>query len=150
MAKVCPIPGFLGGFIWCCPAKAEVPVWMLMNSWFSEPKTGGTVDGREEGKLRLTTPRSSSYLLNVVFPGGSVGKETACNAGNLGLILGSGRSPGEGNGYLIQYSCLENPTVRGIWQAYSPWGCKESDTTDQLTFSLSRSPWNMRKRDEIT
>ena len=110
---------------------------------------GGAVDGRAEGRLRLMTPRSSSYILNVGFPGGSVGKETACNA-NLGLILGSGRSPGEGNGYLIQYSCLENPMVRGIWQAYSPWGCKESDTTNQLIFSLSRNLWNMRKRDEIT
>ena len=42
------------------------------------------------------------------FPGGSVGKESACNAGDLGLIPGLGRSPGEGNGYTLQYSCLEN------------------------------------------
>ena len=43
------------------------------------------------------------------FPGGSDGKEFACNAGDLGLIPGLGRPPGEGNGYLLQYSCLENP-----------------------------------------
>jgi len=45
----------------------------------------------------------------VGFPGGSDGKESACNAGNLGSIPGSGRPPGEGNGYPLQYSCLENP-----------------------------------------
>ena len=43
------------------------------------------------------------------FPGGSDGKESACNAGDMGLIPGSGRSPGEGNGDPLQYSCLENP-----------------------------------------
>ena len=45
--------------------------------------------------------------------GGLAGKESACNAGDLGLILGSGRSLGEGNGYSFQYSCLENPKDRG-------------------------------------
>ena len=40
------------------------------------------------------------------FPGGSEGKESACNTGNPGLIPGSGKSPGEGNGYSLQYSCL--------------------------------------------
>ena len=43
------------------------------------------------------------------FPGSSVGKESACNAGDLGLITGLGRSPGEGKGYSLQYSGLENP-----------------------------------------
>ena len=51
------------------------------------------------------------------FPGGSDGKESACNAGDLGLIPGSGRSPGERNGYPFQYSCLENPMDRGAWWA---------------------------------
>ena len=46
------------------------------------------------------------------FPGGSDGKESACNAGDLGSILRSGRSPGEGS----QYSCLENSMDRGAWQ----------------------------------
>ena len=50
------------------------------------------------------------------FPGISDGKESACNAGDLGSIPGPGRSPGEGNGYLLQYSCLENSTNRGAWQ----------------------------------
>ena len=51
------------------------------------------------------------------FPGGSGGKESACNAGNWGSIPGSGRSPGEGHGSPFQYSYMENPTDRGAWQA---------------------------------
>ena len=49
------------------------------------------------------------------FPGGSDGKASACNVGDPGSIPGSGRSPGEGNGNPLQYSCLENPTDRGAW-----------------------------------
>ena len=51
------------------------------------------------------------------FPGGSDGKESACNAGDLGSIRGLERSPGEGTGYPLQYSCLENPMDRGAWWA---------------------------------
>ena len=51
------------------------------------------------------------------FPGGSDGKESACNAEDLGLIPGLGRSPGEGNGNPLQYSCLENSMDRGDWRA---------------------------------
>ena len=51
------------------------------------------------------------------FPCSSVSKESACNAGDQGSIPGSGRSPGEGNGNPLQYSCLENPMDRGAWQA---------------------------------
>ena len=49
------------------------------------------------------------------FPGGSVSKEPACNAGDVGSILGLGRSLGEGSGNPTQYSCLENPMDRGAW-----------------------------------
>ena len=51
------------------------------------------------------------------FLGSSAGKESACNAGNLGSILGLGRCPGEGNGNPLQYSCLENPMAREAWRA---------------------------------
>ena len=51
------------------------------------------------------------------FPGASDNKESACNAEDLGLTPGSGRSPGEWNGYPLQYSCLENSTDRGTWRA---------------------------------
>ena len=60
---------------------------------------------------------SSGYVYLWGFHAGSDGKESTCNAGDLGLILGSGRSPGEGNGNALQYSCLENHTGRGAWQA---------------------------------
>ena len=67
------------------------------------------------------------------FPGGSVVKNPPANAGdtgNVSLILKSGRSPGIGNGNLLQYSCLENPMDRGGWWATVRWVTKESDTTE--------------------
>ena len=51
------------------------------------------------------------------FPGGSDSKESACNEGDVVSISESGRSPGEGNGYPLQYSCLENSMDRGAWWA---------------------------------
>ena len=54
---------------------------------------------------------------NKGFSHSSVGKESACNAGDLGSIPGSGRCPGEENGHPLQYSCLENPMDRGAWRA---------------------------------
>ena len=57
------------------------------------------------------------YYISSGFPHGSVGKESACNAGDPGSIPGSGRSPGEENNNPLQYSCLENPMDRGAWQA---------------------------------
>ena len=51
----------------------------------------------------------------MVFSGGSVGKDSACNVGDLGSVPESGRSPGEGNGNPLQYLCLENPMDRGAW-----------------------------------
>ena len=71
------------------------------------------------------------------FPGGSDGKESACNAGDLGSIPGLESSPGEGNSNPLQYSHLENPHVQRRVEGYSPWGHKESDSAEQLTLSLS-------------
>ena len=56
-------------------------------------------------------------IIQFLFPRSSVGKESACSAGDLGWIPGSGRSPGEGNGNPLQCSCLENPMDRGAWWA---------------------------------
>ena len=66
------------------------------------------------------------------FPGGSDGKESACNVGDLGLIPGLGRTPGGRHGNPLQYSCLENPHGQRSLVGYSPWGNKELDMTDQL------------------
>ena len=63
------------------------------------------------------------------FPGGSDRKESDCNMGDPGSIPGSGRSPGEGSGYSLQYSCLENSMDRGDCQA-TVHGIAESDTTE--------------------
>ena len=57
------------------------------------------------------------YSCFMGFRGGSDGKESTCNAGDLGLILGLGRSPGGGHDNPLQYPCLENPTDRGAWRA---------------------------------
>ena len=76
-------------------------------------------------------------MTNKGFPGGSVGKESACNVRDLSSILGSGRSHGGGHGNSLQYSCLENPMHRGGLMGYSPWSRKELDMTEQLTLSLS-------------
>ena len=62
------------------------------------------------------------------FPSGSEGKASAHNAGDLGLIPGSGRSPGEENGNPLQYSCLGNPMGREAWQAAVCGVMKELDT----------------------
>ena len=67
------------------------------------------------------------------FPCGSAGKESTCIEGDLGLILGLGRSPGEGKGYSLQYSGLENSM-----DCISPWGCKEEDMTEQLSLHFQR------------
>ena len=66
------------------------------------------------------------------FPCGSDRKESTCNARDQGSIPRSGSSPGEGNGNSLQYSCLENSMDRRSLAGYSPWGCKESDMTEQL------------------
>ena len=70
------------------------------------------------------------------FPGGSEGKESACNAGDLISIPGLGRSPGEGNGYPLQYSCLENLPGQRNLEGYNLWGRKEVDMTEWLSLSL--------------
>ena len=86
------------------------------------------------------------------YPCSSVGKESVCNAGDLGFIPGSGRSPGEGNGNPLQYSCLENPTDRRAWEATvygvprvrhdlatKPPPCPEANPNGQIAFLKKNS-----------
>ena len=75
--------------------------------WTEEP--GGLQFMGSQSRTRLS---NFTYYFFLNFPGGSEGKASACNAGDLGSIPGSGRSPGEGSGNLLQYSCLENPMDR--------------------------------------
>ena len=80
------------------------------------------------GELKKEKIRFCSRIIPLGgFPGGSDGKETACNAGDAGSVSGLRRSPGEENGNPLQYPCLEKPG------GYCPRGCKESDTAEQLT-----------------
>ena len=69
-------------------------------------------------------------LQNRGFPGGLVVKNLPASAGDTGSIPGSGRSPGEGNGNLLQYSCLENPMEKGARRAAVHGVAKESDMTE--------------------
>ena len=66
------------------------------------------------------------------FPGGSDGKELACNAGDVGLISGLGKLPGGGHDNPLQGSCLENPHGQRSLAGYSLWAHKESDMTERL------------------
>ena len=75
----------------------------------------------------------SDYYAHVFSLVAQTVKKSACNVGDLGLIPGLGRSPGGGHGNLLQYSCLENSHGQRSLVGYSPWSCKEFDTTKQLS-----------------
>ena len=70
------------------------------------------------------------------FPGGSDGKESACNVGDLGSIPGLGRSPGGGHGNPFQYSCLGNPMDRGAW-----WSAVHGIAKSQTRLSDYTQKW---------
>ena len=80
-------------------------------------------------------------VLTLGFPGGSDGKESICNAGDPGSISGLERSPGGGHGNPLQYSCMENPHGQRSLVGYNPWGCKESDMTEQLSTAQQYSTY---------
>ena len=100
--------------------KSEIRCWRVL-LWVTFPAL--LCSSKEEiQQLRQRKSWAASgvwselYTPLLCFPGGSEGKASACNAGDLGSIPGSGRSPGEGNGNPLQYSFLENPMDRGSWQ----------------------------------
>ena len=74
---------------------------------------------------------------DVTFTGGSDGKESACNVGDLSLIPRSARSPGEENGNPLQYSCLENPMDRGAWRAMVHGVTKSRTLLSDFTFTFT-------------
>ena len=90
------------------------------------------------------------YLLDVKslgFPGSSVAKKKKKNPpanvrdmGDIGSIPGLRRSPGGGNSNPLQYSCLDNPMDRGACGLQSPWGCKESDTSEPVSMHAKSVP----------
>ena len=80
--------------------------------------------------------RNLGSLCYQAFAGSLGGEESACDAGDLSLIPGSGRSSGGGNGNPLQCSCLEKSHGQRSLAGYSPWGHKELDMTEQLILSL--------------
>ena len=101
-------------------------LWLRQLPWCGD-RTPASVpppaEGRSSPTNTLIFPPSSSYrvlcgsIYSLAFPGGSDGKVSAYNVGDLGSIPESGRSPGEGNGSPLQYSCLENSIDGGAWLA---------------------------------
>ena len=89
--------------------EGSPPSWQLMHGFLSF-----VFSQVQKSKADASASRSFFGIL-YGFPGGTDGKESACNAGDLGSIPGLGRSPGEGNRNPLQYSCLKNLRDRGAW-----------------------------------
>ena len=106
--------------------------WDFMSKMFY-PKLGGNAVKWQEHKTQKPELNPSSLPVRG-FPCGSNGKQSACNVGDPGLIPGSGRSPGEGNGNSFQYSCLGNAMDREAW-----WATVHVDMTKQQLTPLSLS-----------
>ena len=115
----------------------ECPVGAVGTSW---PRTIGVSLARSQSPSSISLlffhlkPTIETFCLYVCIPmcfsGSSAGKQSACNAGDLSSIPSLGRSPGEGHGNPIQYSCLEHPHGQRSLVGYSPWDHKELDTTE--------------------
>ena len=84
------------------------------------------------GKIPWKRDRLPTPVL-MGFSGGSGGKESACNAGDLDSVPGLGTSPGGGHGNPLQYSCLENSHGQSSLAGYSPWNCRKLDMTKHST-----------------
>ena len=117
-------------------------IWWLGKTGLTRDYTvlhGDLMKHTENGTI--TTPSvfnraTFSSKVIIVLEGGSVVKNPSTKAGDTrdaGLIPGSGRSPGVGNGKPLQCSCLANPMDKRSLEGYSPWGCTELDTTEQLS-----------------
>ena len=109
--------------------KRKIMAFGPITSWEIDGETVETVSDFIFGGSKITANGDHNHeikrglllgrkvMTNLGFPGGSEVKAYACNAGDLGLILGLGSSPVEGNGNPLQYSCLENTMDRGAWWA---------------------------------
>ena len=108
--KICPL-----SYLWCHKASTH----SRQSRHLQSGQYPGRLEARSETWSALSLKPKQDYLFNFPnrwdFPGGSIGKESACNSGDPCLIPGSGRSLGEGSGNPFQYSCLGNPINRGAW-----------------------------------
>ena len=94
---------------------------------------------KTHGKPGLRRELCPGFRQELGLSRGSDGQESTCSVGDRASIPGSGRSPGEGNGNALQYSCLENSVDRGAWWAAVDGGCKKSEMTERLSISLSHT-----------
>ena len=105
-------PALVGGFLTTTPLeKSWFVCFSLVNLSLVRGVSVKNLEGQRKQQFFIPISVTRGFLCD------SNGKESAYNAGDLSLIRGSGRFPGEGNGYTLQYSCLENPTDRGAWWA---------------------------------
>ena len=116
-------------------SQARILEWVVIalskgSSWPSG-RTHASCIGRHVPYCSATweSPYICMYTMYTDFPGSSVVKNLPASSGDSGSIPGSGRSPGGGNDNSLKYSCLENPTDRGAWQATVHGMAKESDMT---------------------
>ena len=101
-----------------------------------------------EGRnITLATSNSFWKQVQYKFPGGSDGKASVCNVGDRGSIPGPGRSPGEGNGSPLQYSCLGNPMDRGAWQAIIHGVAKSQTRLSDFTYGINQQVCNSVGKD---
>ena len=102
-------------------SQASILEWaaILFSRGYSWPRDRTTPPALKTDSLASEPPALWLFIQQMGFPPVSDGKEPACNAGVMSLIPGSGRSPGEGNGNPLQYSCLENPMDRGAWRLHT-------------------------------
>ena len=117
---------FSNAWKWKVKVKSLSHVWLFATPWTADYQTPPSMGfSRQEywSEVPLPSPLSAWGLHFLIcnslmgFPCSSVGKESAYHTGDLDSISWSGRSPGEGNGNPLQYSCMENPMDRGAWQA---------------------------------
>ena len=123
----------------------------LPTMWETRVQSLGGKDLLEKGMaayssiLASRTSHPKKELKEILgFPGGSEVKASACNAGDTSSIPGLGRSPGEGNGNPLQYSCLENPMDRGAWWASVHGVAKSRTRLRDFTFYSTLTLWHER------
>ena len=100
---------------------------------FSQENSTGGHPMKSSLKIEQLLELSQQNIFSFFYTGGSNGKESACNAGDLVSFPGLGRFPKEGHGNPVQYSCLENSHGQRSLAGSSPQDCKESDMTEQLS-----------------
>ena len=126
----------VGSLGWEDPLEKEMATHSSILAWRESHGWRSLVGYSPRSCKESDTTEQLHLYLHQGFPGASDSKESACNAGDLGLIPRLGRSPEGGHDNPLQYSCLENPHGQRSLAGYSPWGCTELDMTERLSTAL--------------